>query len=66
MAVGKRIYLKRKNADHEVMMRLRRLANVADVMERKLRDEPKNPSGEQSEGADDGRAGIDDKSKKRR
>ena len=54
MAVGKRIYLKRKIPDHEVIMQFKEIpaSNVAD--------------GEQSEGADDGRAGIDDKSKKRR
>lgn len=68
MAVGKRIYLKRKMPDHEVMMQFKEIpaSNDGGCNGTKLRDEPKNPSGEQSEGADDGRAGIDDKSKKRR
>ena len=43
MAVGKRIYLKRKMPDHEVMMQFKEIpaSNVADVMERSCAMNPR-------------------------
>lgn len=67
MAVGKRIYLKRKMPDHEVMMQFKEIpaSNVADVMERSCAMNPRirlvsSPKAQMMVGP------ADDKSKKRR